>query len=92
MHEAAVRLSGVTKSVGATVAVKSLDLCVPRGGMWGFIGPNGAGKTTVIRMIMSILFPDRGAVDRGAGITTASALSPRRMRISWPSPRVIITA
>jgi len=44
------------------VAVKDLDLVVPQGGLYGFIGPNGAGKTTTIRMIMSILFADRGEV------------------------------
>src|SRR4051794_11235248 len=30
--------------------------------MYGVIGPSGAGKTTAIRMIMSILFPDSGAL------------------------------
>lgn len=63
MSDMAVRLSGVTKTFGATVAVKDLDLAVPRGGLWGFIGPNGAGKTTTIRMIMAIMFPDRGAIE-----------------------------
>ena len=33
---------------------------MPTGALYGFIGPNGAGKTTTLRMIMSILFPDRG--------------------------------
>jgi ABC-2 type transport system ATP-binding protein len=56
----AISLTGVTKSFGSTVAVEALDLAVPRGGLYGFIGPNGAGKTTTLRMIMSILFPDRG--------------------------------
>ena len=59
---AAVRLSGVTKTFGRMTAVAGLDLEVPRGGLYGFIGPNGAGKTTAIRMIMSILFPDAGAI------------------------------
>ena len=44
------------------MAVRDLDLVVPRGSLSGFIGPNGAGKTTTIRMIMSILFPDRGEI------------------------------
>lgn len=39
-----------------------MDLTVPRGALYGFIGPNGAGKTTTLRMVMSILFPDRGEV------------------------------
>jgi ABC-2 type transport system ATP-binding protein len=56
----ALRLSGITKSFGPTLAVADMDLIVPRGAMYGFIGPNGAGKTTCIRMIMSILFPDSG--------------------------------
>ena len=56
----AISLTGVTKTFGSTVAVDNLDLTVPMGGLYGFIGPNGAGKTTTLRMIMSILFPDRG--------------------------------
>src|SRR5262245_19395547 len=60
--EAAILLKSVTKSFGRTRAVENLDLVVPRGALYGFIGPNGAGKTTSIRMIMSILFPDRGEV------------------------------
>jgi ABC-2 type transport system ATP-binding protein len=58
----AVVLENVTKTFGSTVAVKSLDLVVPEGALYGFIGPNGAGKTTTIRLVMSILFPDQGRV------------------------------
>jgi ABC-2 type transport system ATP-binding protein len=56
----AVWIKGVTKTFGPKVAVNNLDLEVPEGSLYGFIGPNGAGKTTTIRMIMSIIFPDRG--------------------------------
>ena len=58
----AVVLRGVTKTFGPKVAVRDLDLSVPEGAIYGFIGPNGAGKTTTIRIIMSILFPDRGEI------------------------------
>jgi ABC-2 type transport system ATP-binding protein len=58
----AISLQGVTKSFGPTSAVRDLDLSIPKGALYGFIGPNGAGKTTSLRMIMSILFPDRGAI------------------------------
>ncbi len=60
--DAAVTIKGVRKTFGPKVAVDELDLVVPRGVVCGFIGPNGAGKTTTIRMIMSILFPDRGEI------------------------------
>ena len=61
MSEAIV-LENVTKSFGSKVAVASMGLAIPRGGLYGFIGPNGAGKTTTIRLVMSILFPDDGRV------------------------------
>jgi len=60
--EAALVLSGVTKTFGEMRAVDRLDLEVPRGTLCGVIGPNGAGKTTTIRILMSILFPDSGSV------------------------------
>ncbi len=60
--DAAIELRDVTKTFGRTVAVKNLDLTIPRGGIYGFIGPNGAGKTTTIRLILSILFPDSGSL------------------------------
>jgi ABC-2 type transport system ATP-binding protein len=56
----AIVLRKLTKTFGDTVAVRDLDLVVPQGALYGVIGPNGAGKTTAIRMILSILFPDRG--------------------------------
>ncbi|HLO39734.1 MAG TPA: ATP-binding cassette domain-containing protein, partial [Phycisphaerales bacterium] len=56
----AIELRGVHKTFGSKVAVNKLDLDIPQGSLCGFIGPNGAGKTTTIRMIMSIIFPDRG--------------------------------
>ena len=56
----AVELRKLRKTFGETVAVSDVDLDVPAGGLYGLIGPNGAGKTTIIRIILSILFPDRG--------------------------------
>jgi ABC-2 type transport system ATP-binding protein len=59
----AIRLEGVRKTFGSKVAVRSLDLAIPEGSLYGFLGPNGAGKSTTIRMIMSILFPDAGRIE-----------------------------
>jgi ABC-2 type transport system ATP-binding protein len=57
-----IELSGVTKTFGSVVAVNDLSLEVPGGSIYGFIGPNGSGKTTTIRMIMKIMYPDRGTM------------------------------
>jgi len=58
----AVQIDHVTKTFGTTVAVADLSLAVPSGSVYGFIGPNGSGKTTTLRMIMNILYPDRGEI------------------------------
>ena len=55
-----IELSGITKTFGSVKAVNDLSLEVPKGSIYGFIGPNGSGKTTTIRMIMKIMYPDRG--------------------------------
>jgi ABC-2 type transport system ATP-binding protein len=67
MNGVAVRLEGVTKRFGQHTAVSRLDLEVPQGTVFGFLGPNGSGKTTTLRMIMGILLPDEGKVERLGG-------------------------
>lgn len=57
-----IELSGITKTFGSVVAVDNLSLEVPKGSIYGFIGPNGSGKTTTIRMIMKIMYPDKGSL------------------------------
>jgi ABC-2 type transport system ATP-binding protein len=58
----AVEVVNVRKTFGSSVAVDDLCLHVPTGSVYGFIGPNGSGKTTTLRMIMNILYPDRGHI------------------------------
>ena len=59
---AVLELQDVRKTFSDKIAIESLDLTIPKGATYGLIGPSGAGKTTAIRMIMSILFPDRGRI------------------------------
>jgi ABC-2 type transport system ATP-binding protein len=41
-------------------AVDGVTLDVQRGEVFGLVGPDGAGKSTLIRMIATVLLPDRG--------------------------------
>jgi len=43
-------------------AVKNISFEVKKGEMIAFIGPNGAGKSTTIKMMTSILFPEKGTI------------------------------
>jgi ABC-2 type transport system ATP-binding protein len=58
----AIQLLSVTKTFGETAAVDDVSLAVPAGAVYGFIGPNGSGKTTTMRMILNIIYPDRGSI------------------------------
>ena len=58
--DAALRLTGLSKHFGATVAVDGVDLTVPSGSFYGVVGPNGAGKTTTLSMATGLLRPDAG--------------------------------
>ena len=57
-----IGLENISKTFGSHIAVNDLTLTVPKSSIYGFIGPNGSGKTTTIRMIMNILYPDRGNI------------------------------
>ncbi len=41
-------------------ALKSLDLEVKQGEVFGLLGPNGSGKTTTIKLLLGLLFPTSG--------------------------------
>lgn len=58
----ALRLRGLVKRFGRTVAVAGLDLDIPTGSFFGVVGPNGAGKTTTLSMATGLLQPDQGTV------------------------------
>jgi len=60
--QAALKLTGLTKSFGAKHAVNALDLRVEPGEFYALLGPNGAGKTTTLRMAANLLRPDSGSI------------------------------
>ncbi len=60
MTALAVETRGLAKSFDSVEAVRSLDLAVREGELFGLVGPDGAGKTTTIRMLCGILAPTSG--------------------------------
>jgi ABC-2 type transport system ATP-binding protein len=77
----AIETDGLVKHFGETKAVDGVDLVIPRGGIYGLLGPNGAGKTTVIRILATLLRPDRGTV-RVLGHNVVSDADSVRSRVS----------
>jgi nitrate/nitrite transport system ATP-binding protein len=72
--EAALQLSGVSKSFGAgharTEVLANVNLTVKQGEFVAIVGYSGAGKTTLINMIAGLDTPDTGTVSAsGARVT-----------------------
>jgi len=55
-----LELRDLTKKYGELFAIRSIDLTLDRGDVFGFIGPNGAGKTTTMRILATLLNPTWG--------------------------------
>ncbi|MCE4958058.1 ABC transporter ATP-binding protein [Macrococcoides caseolyticum] len=58
-----VNTKNLTKKFNKHVAVKDLNICIPKGTICGFLGPNGSGKTTTIRMILGLAKPTSGEIN-----------------------------
>ena len=43
-------------------AVRGVSFSVQRGEVFGLVGPNGAGKTTIIKAMMGLIRPSKGAI------------------------------
>jgi ABC-2 type transport system ATP-binding protein len=48
---AAIEARGLCKRYGTFEAVRSIDIAVARGEVFGLLGPNGAGKTTTVEIL-----------------------------------------
>lgn len=62
MTDTAIRLEGVSRSFGPTLALSDISLDVPRDSITGLLGRNGAGKTTLMSLIAGHDRPGSGTV------------------------------
>lgn len=61
MADAVLRVDGISKTFGSTVAIRQLSFEASPGEVIGLLGPNGAGKTSAIRVLTTIHPPDKGS-------------------------------
>ncbi len=49
------------KPGGAITALADVSLELTRGEIYGLLGPNGCGKSTLVRIVSTLMLPDRGS-------------------------------
>ena len=55
-----IEVSHLHKQFGEVVAVDDVSFSAADGVVTGLLGPNGAGKTTTLRMLTTLIAPDKG--------------------------------
>ena len=70
----ALRIRGLSVSLGGTQVLTDLSLDVADGEMLVLLGPSGCGKTTLLKLINGLLTPDSGSISlHGRDITSVPA-------------------
>jgi zinc transport system ATP-binding protein len=87
VRETLVSASGISVSLQGRAILDSVNLNVQRGQIVTLIGPNGAGKTTLVRIILGLLKPDLGEIERQPGIRIG--YMPQRLQISENLPLTV---
>ena len=75
-----ITVENLHKSFGDVIALQDVTFTAPDGQITGLLGPNGAGKTTTLRIIYTVLRPDRGTATVD-GYDTGSAAREVQQRI-----------
>ncbi|WP_240922112.1 ATP-binding cassette domain-containing protein [Oleiagrimonas sp. C23AA] len=65
------------------MALAPMDLRIERGRTTALIGSSGSGKSTVLKLLMGLIWPDRGQVCMEGSPLTRRALTAQRRRIGY---------
>jgi zinc transport system ATP-binding protein len=63
-----IRAVGLDLSFAGRQVLSGVDAAIQPGEIVTLIGPNGAGKTTLLRVMLGLVQPDRGTVERRTGL------------------------
>jgi ABC-2 type transport system ATP-binding protein len=82
-----ISVNGLVKTYGKKVAVDGVSFAVRKGEIFGFLGPNGAGKTTTIKVLTTLIPPDRGKIEiLGHDVTSESSRIRQKIGVVQQQP------
>jgi len=82
-----IEVNDLHKQFGSVRAVDNVSFAARDGQITGLLGPNGAGKTTTLRMLYTLMKPDRGSVRVDGVDAAADPLAVRRRLGVLPDAR-----
>lgn len=74
-----IEIQNLSKHFGRRAAVDNISLSIEQGELFGLVGPNGAGKTTTMRMLVTLLQPDKGEIRVGGHSVQKNPRAVRRI-------------
>lgn len=76
-------LKNVSKRFGASVALEPTSLSIEAGRTSALIGPSGCGKTTLLRLMLGLIWPDRGEIEFDGQRLTPDNVTELRRRLGY---------
>ena len=94
--ETAITIKGLSVSYQSTVALKDLNLIIPKGSRTAVVGPNGAGKSTLFRSILQLETLNEGNIaifdEKGQELKRTMnkiAYIPQTTQVNWQFPATV---
>lgn len=94
--ETAITIKGLSVSYQSTVALKDLNLIIPKGSRTAVVGPNGAGKSTLFRSILQLETLNEGNIaifdEKGQELKRTMnkiAYIPQTTQANWQFPATV---
>ena len=82
-----IRASGIQVSYHQRHILEGIDLEIAENEIVTLIGPNGAGKTTLVRVILGLIKPDAGQIQRRPGLNIG--YMPQRLQLPETLPLTV---
>ncbi|MGB8365203.1 MAG: ATP-binding cassette domain-containing protein [Rhizomicrobium sp.] len=80
----AIEVRALVTRLGTQIVHQDLDLTVRSGEIVGLVGASGSGKSILLRALLGLLRPERGAIRIfGTEITTASEAEKQNLKSMW---------
>lgn len=82
MSSPVIEIENLSKYYGKARGIENISMEVAEGEIFGFIGPNGAGKSTTIRILLNLIFKDRGSA-RIMGMDVATESKKIKLNVGY---------